>query len=159
MGGEEDPTVVSWGTADQAVGVTVGEGHACLWQADGALYCWGWNDFGQLGVGTRTLATYPVEVDLPAIEGASAGGSLTCAVLPGGEVVCWGFQVGDPMGMIHEDPFPVPGLPAIADVATGDEHGCVRARGGGAWCWGTSTYGQLGNGAYRGEPAPVPVEL
>lgn len=42
--------------------LTAGSAHTCALQATGAPYCWGRNDTGQLGDGTRTQQTRPVEV-------------------------------------------------------------------------------------------------
>lgn len=154
MGGNESPTVVSG--PDDAVDVSVGEGHACIRERDASLHCWGWNDYGQLGIGTTEPSPFTNEVDLPPIENASAGGTLTCAV-SSGDVSCWGFQVGDPMGEIHVYPFAVPDLPDIEGAVAGYQHGCAYSHDGSAYCWGINTYGAVGNGEYRGELSPVPV--
>jgi alpha-tubulin suppressor-like RCC1 family protein len=52
--------------------VSTGE-HTCAWRADGKLFCWGRNDFGQVGIGRRSddeLA--PVEVTFPSDAGAAS---------------------------------------------------------------------------------------
>ena len=37
-------------------------GHTCGLAMDGTVYCWGGNNFGQLGNGSTTLAASPVAV-------------------------------------------------------------------------------------------------
>ncbi len=44
------------------VGLTAGESHTCARTAQGAVWCWGYNDFGQLGDGTKTTQSAPVLV-------------------------------------------------------------------------------------------------
>ena len=59
-----------------------GGGHACLVRADDSLWCWGRNDHGQIGDGTRTPRALPVRVAaIDARRRAVAAGDLhTCAV-------------------------------------------------------------------------------
>ena len=45
-------------------GVSVGGGHSCAVLADGAVQCWGWNQYGQLGDGTTTDRLTPTRVIL-----------------------------------------------------------------------------------------------
>lgn len=44
------------------VGLAAGYLHTCAWQADGVVWCWGFNDEGQLGDGTMTNRLTPVRV-------------------------------------------------------------------------------------------------
>ena len=43
-------------------GIGVGVYHSCARTRSGAVYCWGGNQFGQLGNGTTTQALIPVRV-------------------------------------------------------------------------------------------------
>lgn len=76
-----------------------GPGHTCAVDEASAAWCWGGNAFGQLGDGSRALATQPV----PVVGGLrfvsiSVGFHFTCGVAAG-EVWCWGYgglgQIGD----------------------------------------------------------------
>ncbi len=79
--------------------ITAGFRHTCARTRTG-VYCWGWNDFGQLGNGTTTASSSPqpvVGLDEPVIS-ISAGGSTTCAVLIGGRLRCWGANNAGQLG-------------------------------------------------------------
>ena len=41
------PAAAGWAT------ITAGESHACAIRTGGTLWCWGWNDRGQLGIGSQ----------------------------------------------------------------------------------------------------------
>ncbi len=83
--------------AAPAVSISAGRAHTCAQLQDGALYCWGANDFGQLGRGTIdevvTLTTTS-SLDLGGLEvdmlftGATA--DKTCALMNDAAVHCWG---------------------------------------------------------------------
>jgi len=75
------PTVVS---------VVAGLIHSCALTADGAVYCWGGNDFGELGDGTLLERDTPIAVTLPRVTRIAAGEVHTCALTAGGTVMCWG---------------------------------------------------------------------
>ena len=56
------PVAVAGGLSFTAV--TVGDLHSCGVTAEGTAYCWGWNEYGQLGDGTTTQRLTPVLVSL-----------------------------------------------------------------------------------------------
>jgi alpha-tubulin suppressor-like RCC1 family protein len=81
---------------------------ACAIVAGGAVQCWGWNIYGQLGVGTlsgpETCAGYPCSTTpvtasgLTGVTAIVAGSGYTCAILPGGAVDCWGDAADGAVG-------------------------------------------------------------
>jgi alpha-tubulin suppressor-like RCC1 family protein len=43
--------------------ITTGDEHSCALDSTGSAYCWGWNEYGQLGDGTTSTSNIPVAVD------------------------------------------------------------------------------------------------
>jgi len=98
-------------------------GHACAITADGALWCWGANEHGQLGDGTRDDRALPVRVGglgplarsglggLGASGQLDCGGAHTCATDLDGALWCWGDnsrgQLGRPPRELPDSASPV----------------------------------------------------
>ncbi len=58
-------------------------GYACAVKSDGSLWCWGANTSGELGDGTTTNRTSPVQVlGVGATAEVSAGSDATCRAIP-----------------------------------------------------------------------------
>jgi alpha-tubulin suppressor-like RCC1 family protein len=53
---------VDVGVVEDAVGIALGGAHSCTRRRDGAVFCWGVNNFGQLGDGSTTLRPAPHRV-------------------------------------------------------------------------------------------------
>jgi alpha-tubulin suppressor-like RCC1 family protein len=77
------------------VDISVAPYHTCAIDDAGKLYCWGKNQFGQIGIGTQVNALLP-----KAVSGALAGRVVkevstssegTCALDTAGLVYCWGM--------------------------------------------------------------------
>ena len=111
----------------------------------GGLKCWGDNDFGQLGDGTTTDRSTPVDVVglTSGVAVVSTGSFHACAVTTAGGLKCWGDnefgQLGDATTVDRTTPVDVPGLASgVAAVAVGDDHTCGLISAGGLKCWGTT---------------------
>jgi hypothetical protein len=145
--------------------VSTGNSHTCAVSSAGAVYCWGNNDYGQLGDTSTTDRTTPVAVTgLTGVTQVSAGNEHTCARTSTGAVYCWGYnyygQLG--YGTTNNQPSPVAvtGLTGvtITQVSAGWNDTCARTSTGAAYCWGNNDYGQLGNGNLTSyQPSPVAV--
>lgn len=64
-----------------------GQAHTCAVLNTGALKCWGYNNYGQVGDGTTTNRLTPVDVSglTTGVSSVSAGeGQYTCATLLNG---------------------------------------------------------------------------
>jgi hypothetical protein len=84
--------------------------HTCAVLATGGVVCWGANDRGQLGDGTREPRPKPTPVvGLDDAVAVAAGWSHSCAIRRNGRVSCWGAndrgQLGD--GTIEPSLVPV----------------------------------------------------
>jgi alpha-tubulin suppressor-like RCC1 family protein len=149
--------------------ITVGAWHSCGLTVAGQAYCWGRNDFGQLGNGSidpdsENPASVPVPVTLDsAFISISAGHTHTCAVTDTGAAYCWGRSHYGQLGNGSEDSQPTPiqvsSGEEFASVSAGRTHSCALTTAGEAYCWGDGAFGQLGQGSPFISQSETPVEV
>ena len=165
-GGRDLPTPAA-GLGTDAVSVSAGTGHTCVLTPAGGVRCAGANEMGQLGQGLvnpSDLAANVVGLE-SGVAAVSAGGNLTCAVLVGGGVKCWGANTNGELGngsrpvydargeavsgvVSSAEPVDVTGLASgVLSVDAGGQHTCAVLVGGSVRCWGRNFDGQLGDGA------------
>ncbi len=97
------PPVQMDGTAMQ---VAAGGNHTCVLLDEGSVRCWGDNAVGQLGqANTVNIGDDELPSSIPPImlggaaKQISAGGNHTCALLTSNEVVCWGQNNFNQLGL------------------------------------------------------------
>ncbi|MEM9189508.1 MAG: hypothetical protein AAGF12_10050 [Myxococcota bacterium] len=143
--------------------VTAGTDHSCGIRSSGTLWCWGGNEWGQLGDGASDRA---VATEVSAMAGAgdwtdvSAGHFFTCGVRGGG-LFCWGANGSRQLGEGTEEetrsePTPIAhpdgrrwvevdasrSREVLPGVPTG--HVCATDDIGELYCWGSQSHGQVG---------------
>jgi alpha-tubulin suppressor-like RCC1 family protein len=131
--------------------VRPGGGHVCGVTTDQQIYCWGLNDFGQLGDGTRINRSGPVQVTgNHTWLSVTAGPHYTCGITTGSVTYCWGYnkqgQLGDSSSMRSKvKPSRVAGGHTFTQIDAGYDHTCAVTVTGQAYCWGNGAHGTLGN--------------
>lgn len=138
-------------------------GHSCAITTAGAALCWGRNNIGQLGDGTRDDRFAPVPViglssGVVAIE---VGDDGTCAILDDGAVRCWGYGFDGQLGDDHAEdwsavPVDVIGIDDAVQLALGGQFACALLGTGKVKCWGGADFGEFGPGVTS---SPVPIEI
>ncbi len=136
--------------------------HGCALDRAGALYCWGRNSDGQLGVGDTEPRLVPSEV-LPgtAFREVAPGRYHTCAIDGLGRLLCWGedqWISGDAAdGAEILTPQPKGSFDDWQSLSSGGQHTCGRRAGAAIWCWGNNGSYQLGTGDTERQPEPVQI--
>ncbi|WP_239253920.1 RCC1 domain-containing protein [Candidatus Nitrotoga sp. M5] len=110
--------------------ISTGSSHTCAITSAGRVKCWGSNEYGQLGDGSKRDRWIPVDVV------GLDGGVIPDPVLPPNPVV--------------------PASSAVA-ISAGFDHTCALTTAGGVKCWGGNEYGQLGNNSTTDSSVPVDV--
>lgn len=147
--------------------ITAGSDHACAVTMDFVAYCWGNNDWRQLGTGTSATASSPVPVSGGAgFVSIAAGASFTCGVAQlNGVAYCWGAnsigQTGDGQKINYGNVFvstpqQVVGGLAFKSVSLGNQYACGVTTSGKGYCWGSNNT-KLGAGPTNDSSSPVAV--
>lgn len=154
----------------------VGGLHSCAVAFDETVWCWGLNNFGQLGDGTtrwtlnnlvdstgKPLSSMPVPVQSALrFQSVVAGAYHSCG-LSGGAAYCWGDnrqgQLGNGSTTNSLTPVPVvmPSGASFASISAGDTYTCAVSTTGQAYCWGDNQFGQFGDGTTTASLTPVTV--
>jgi alpha-tubulin suppressor-like RCC1 family protein len=140
--------------------ITAGQLHACAVDAAGAAYCWGYNDYGELGDGSMTNSSVPVAVDSSGVLAGkiltqiTAGWDHTCALDNTGVAYCWGEngpgELGDGSTTDSDVPVAVDTNGVLTDkvlthITAGGYHTCAADTSSAFYCWGYNYSGELGD--------------
>lgn len=154
--------------------VDAGVAFTCAVKRESSVWCWGKNDKGQLGDGTKDDSLVPLQVSGPGGTGSLGnvqtivtGTNYVCALKNDSTVWCWGSnsegQLGDGTKDDALTPLQVAGpggsgyLAGAKSLAAGLTHTCAALIDGSAWCWGKNSDGQLGDGVQIDSLVPVQV--
>jgi alpha-tubulin suppressor-like RCC1 family protein len=160
-GGGRYPTQIDTpGTVDGVGNITAiaaGADHSLALDADGAVWAWGANQYGQLGVATgkdcggnalNAVACSHTPRRVPGlgpVRAVAAGGNHSLALTTDGAAWAWGWnqsgQLGDGTVADRLAPARVPGLANITALAGGGGHSLALDADGVVWQWGTDLAG------------------
>ena len=155
------------------VGVSAGSYHTVYLKSDGTVWATGRNNEGELGDGTTTQRTNPVQVmnadgtGLSGVVGISAGNCFTVYLKSDGTVWATGKnvigQLGDGTNTQRNNPVQVinansTGLTGVVGISAGMAHTLYLKNDGSVWAAGKNVNGQLGDGTTTSRFNPVQVE-
>jgi alpha-tubulin suppressor-like RCC1 family protein len=140
--------------------VSAGVEHACGTTTDGKAWCWGANEFGELGIRPEdspdVCPSRPCSLRPVAVSGGlrfrhvTTGSQFTCGVTTDDQVFCWGRNDAGQLGTgsaanASSTPGQIAGDRRYRQVRAGVGNvGCAIAISRDAFCWGS---GRLGNGS------------
>jgi alpha-tubulin suppressor-like RCC1 family protein len=166
------------------VAIALGADHGLALDANGFVWSWGWDSYGQLGTGDSYTNNIngrpPTQVPgLANVIGITAGDNHSVALTASGQVYTWGINIDNdngyeyfpPVGILGtgntvsnyvSTPQLVPGLPPIQSVGAGGDHTLAVGTYQGVylvWGWGDNDSMQLGDGTTNSRALPVLVHL
>ena len=160
---------ISGPRGDPALKIAAGSYHTLALKSDGSVWAWGHNNYGQLGDGTTTDSSIPLEVlNLAGVTAIAAGRYHTVALKTDGSVWAWGYnghgQLGDGTNDNENTPVQVTGfdgsgwLSDVAAIAAVGDYTIALKTDGSVWAWGDNGLGQLGDGTNDNKNTPVQVK-
>jgi alpha-tubulin suppressor-like RCC1 family protein len=146
--------------------LAAGYDHTCALVSGGAVKCWGFNAYYELGntstatcegdAGTTPCSSAPSTVSgMAPATALAAGPDTTCAIVPDGGVDCWGANIngelgnGSTTGSPHyavAAPGPVLNIGSAVALGGFNTGMCAILADGTGRCWGDDGVDQLGDG-------------
>jgi Regulator of chromosome condensation (RCC1) repeat len=149
------------------ISISAGDRFTCGVDNSGDGWCWGQNDFGNLGDNTNDDSLIPVPVSMPlGIKFSSivvSTGGFTCAIDESNNGWCWGDGALGVLGNgeVTDYQIPVemvmPENTRFSKIFLGETHGCAISELGKPFCWGSNNSRKLGNGTLLNSNIPIAV--
>lgn len=148
------PNPVPGGVGHRWKDVELGDSHVCGLTTAGEAYCWGMDEYGELGIGVAEMSDdVPMKVVVAeTFTDIGVGTYHSCAVAVDGTAWCWGYNRVGQLGRGEKesfDPYPVPqpvigGVQFAGKIQGGFQHTCALGTDGKAYCWGADFHGEGG---------------
>lgn len=141
--------------------------HACGISTTGRTYCWGSNDYGELGNGDNSQfpRAFPTRIATTVkMKQVTTGANHACALSVDGAAYCWGRNIIGELGNgtydasdgVHATPLPVVGGKVFTSLSAGFYHTCGITVSSDVYCWGDNEMGLLGSGGTETCSLPGP---
>lgn len=154
---------IAYGAASTQPSINAGHGSSFAVATDGTVWAWGQNVYGQLGDGSTTNRTSPVQVQgLTGTIAVDASYLFSLALKSDGTVWSWGYnyygQLGNGSTKDQTTSAQVQGLTGVIAISAGVNHSLALKNDGTVWAWGGNGIGQLGDGTLNDRSTPVQVQ-
>lgn len=132
--------------------IAAGDMSSIALKSDGTVWSWGYNGSGQLGDGTTTNRTTPVQVAaLDSVSSLFCGQQHCFAMKMNGTVWAWGFnssgQLGDGTRTNRTTPVQIDGVTDVVQIMILPSSSLALKDDGTVVGWGFNYAGQLGDGS------------
>ena len=136
-------------SAREATTIAGGQGSSFVIMADGSLWAFGQNAYGQLGDGTDIMRQVPVWV-MDDVVAVSARGRTSMAIRNDGTLWAWGRNIKGQVETGHSwySINPVQIMDNVISVSVGHTHAAAIRADGSLWMWGSNSSGQIGDGTF-----------
>ncbi|NBQ68440.1 MAG: hypothetical protein EBU46_06220, partial [Nitrosomonadaceae bacterium] len=154
---------------ENVVGIATGDSHYLALKADGTVWAWGFNTYGQIGQGEHTNDNYSTPLQVPGLSNivtVAAGWDHSFAQNASGMIWAWGLNSDGQLGTgwdinslgfrffedypdsdgILDSPTRLVGITNLVGLSGGRYHSLGVGTDGTAWAWGSDFTGALGVG-------------
>jgi alpha-tubulin suppressor-like RCC1 family protein len=144
--------------------ISAGASHTCALSNNRNVFCWGVNQFGELGIGLVSSSNAPstaINFDSDIAQLVASDG-FTCALTENNVLHCWGSNLYGELGNDNDDlaltPIVVQGIEGtVIAFALGASHACAATNTQSVYCWGNNLHKQLANNTL--EFSRIPIEI
>ena len=138
------------------------DSHTMAIKTDGTLWCWGNNNYGQLGDNTTVNRSSPVQIGtLTNWSSVTGYTSFTMAIKTDGTLWGWGRNNGAYLGdgtlTTRSSPVQIGTLTDWSKVSTSKDTGLAVKTDGTLWTWGDGTYGGMANNTLNMYSSPIQI--
>ncbi|PKL30786.1 hypothetical protein CVV43_05370, partial [Candidatus Saccharibacteria bacterium HGW-Saccharibacteria-1] len=160
------------GVGNEVKNIVAGASYSVVLTANGKIYSWGDNNYGQLGNNSTTVSNVPVAayasgvLNDKMIKSVSAQGYHTVALGTDGQIYSWGYNAYGELGNNTNTNSSVPVViyssgvlsgDNIISISTGNYHTLALGESGRVYSWGRNNSGQLGDNTLINNLIPVEV--
>ena len=131
---------------------------------NGELWSWGYNNWGQLGLGTQESIGNPIKSQIGTEnqwKEVAAGYEYALAIKNDGTLWAWGANyfgmLGDGTYFTRISPVQIGSETNWSKIATGEVNSLALKTDGTLWAWGRNNSGQLGDGTNTEKLVPIQV--
>ena len=147
---------------DKTIAKTVsGTDFTLALKADGTVWTWGYNGYGQLGLGDNSNRYRPTQINIENVVDIAAGNNHALLVTADGKVYSFGSNSYGQLGRTGNTytPQEIPNLENIEKVSAGNYHSMAIDKEGNVYTWGYNQNGQLGDGTRISNSIPTKIKL
>eukprot|EP00397_Hematodinium_sp_SG-2012_P000868 GEMP01000869.1.p1 GENE.GEMP01000869.1~~GEMP01000869.1.p1 ORF type:complete len:986 (+),score=207.66 GEMP01000869.1:218-3175(+) len=136
--------------------ISCGGSHSAALLKNGTLFCWGNNEYGQVGTDPKSIAgkdvfePYLHRTISGKVTHVACGLEHTIAIAVG-RLWVWGRGSKGQLGLGKSkealEPQMLQGLIDVVDASAGEDHSCVVLASGELYTWGSAECGKLGHGS------------